>query len=387
MLFALLFPRRGVKPSRRKGPRRLFESLERRDLLSSAPVIDYFEASVGSGQTVNVSGHVTDSDPNAGALTVALSGPLQASVSVDSLGDFSYSGSASSLGTLEAVANDAGTGLSSAPADTTIVNDAPTVGFSVMPTGDGKNVELSGMVQDESPGGLTVSFSGVVSGSVTTDSSGYFVLDTTASALGNVAATTSDPWGVSSPEADSTLTSDPPTISIWSQVTGPNQQITLYGQVTAGVAGGATVSISGVVSGTATTDCYGDLAFTADASGEGSVSATATDVWGQTSSATTTTVIGSIPSVENLSAYPVYDQSNNFVTWELTGTISDFSGSFTLDISGLYSGEYTVTTTPDDDTFTIALPLPETANGDIWVVATNSWGESSESAYTCVWSM
>ena len=49
MLFALLFPQRAVKSSRRKGPRRLFESLESRHLLSSAPVIDLFRSLRGLG--------------------------------------------------------------------------------------------------------------------------------------------------------------------------------------------------------------------------------------------------------------------------------------------------------------------------------------------------
>jgi hypothetical protein len=387
MLFALLFRRRAVKPSRRNRPRKKFESLEKRYVLSSAPMIDYFEASVGSGQTVNVSGHVSDFDPNAGALSVALSGPLTANVSVDSGGNFSYSGSASSLSTLEAVASDAGTGLSSDAATTTIANDAPSLWFSVMPTGDGKNVQISGMVQDESPGGLSVSFSGVVSGSVTTDSSGNFSLETTASALGNVAATTSDAWGVSSSEADSTLSSDPPTVSFWSEPTGSNQEITVYGQVTAGVPNGATVTISGVASGTATADSYGNFSLTADASGEGSLSASATDVWGQTSSTSTTTVLGSVPSIGSLNAVPIYNQSNQFVAWELTGEIYDFAGTFTLNISGIYSGESSVTTTAQDDTFTISIPLPENANGQLTVVATNSWGESSGPAYAYVWSM
>ncbi len=350
-------------------------------------MVDYFEASVGSGQTVNVSGHVSDFDPNAGALSVALSGPLTANVSVDSGGNFSYSGSISSLSTLEAVASDAGTGLSSDAATTTIANDAPSLWFSVTPTGDGKNVQISGMVQDESPGGLSVSFSGVVSGSVTTDSTGNFSFDTTASALGNVAATTSDPWGVGSSEADSTLSSEPPTVSFWSEPTGSNQEITVYGQVTAGVADGATVTISGVVSGTASVDSYGNFSLTADASGEGSLSATATDVWDQTSTTATTTVFGSVPSISGLNAYPIYNQASEFVGWQLTGEIYDFAGAFTLNVSGLYSGEYSVTTTAQDDTFTILIPLPETANGELTVVATNSWGESSESAYAYVWSM
>ena len=134
------------------------------------------------------------------------------------------------------------------------------------------------------------------------------------------------------------LSSEPPTVSIWSEPSGPNQEIMVYGEVTAGVANGATVTISGVARGTATADSYGNFSYTANASGEGSISATATDVWGQTSSTTTAMVLGSVPSIDNLVASPVYDQNDNFVDWELTGTISDFAGTFTLDVSGAISG-------------------------------------------------
>ncbi|HEV7223453.1 MAG TPA: hypothetical protein VGN42_12175, partial [Pirellulales bacterium] len=157
--------------------------------MSSAPVIDFLYAIPASGHTVNVSGHVSDFDPHAGLIGVTISGPVAGGVTADSGGNFSLTGTAASLGTETAVASDAGTGLSSAPFSAPIQNNAPTIsGLSVGPTGNGKYVTISGTVNDESPAGLTVSFSGVASGSATTDASGGFSLYALATGLGTVTA-------------------------------------------------------------------------------------------------------------------------------------------------------------------------------------------------------
>ena len=114
MIFAHWFTSRRSQPRRRKPAPRRFDSLEKRYVLSSAPVIDAMSAIVGSGNTVSISGHVTDLDPNAGAISVSISGPVAATIAADATGRFSYSGPAALLGMEQAVAADVGTGLLSA---------------------------------------------------------------------------------------------------------------------------------------------------------------------------------------------------------------------------------------------------------------------------------
>src|SRR4026209_179960 len=55
---------------------------------------------------------------------------------------------------------------------------------------------LLGSVRDEQPGGLTVQFSGVYTGSVTTDPSGSFSLQVQPSSLGFVYASVTDREGL-----------------------------------------------------------------------------------------------------------------------------------------------------------------------------------------------
>ena len=168
--------------------RRRFESLDRRLCLSGAPMIDMFQAVVGTGQMVNISGHVMDQNPS--GIQVALSGPVSANVSTNSSGFFSYSGAASSLGAESAVATDS-QNQSSSSVQTQIVDNPPVVqNLMVMETGNGQYVTVSGQVQSASPGGLTVSLSGVVTASPVTNSMGQFSVTTQASALGTIDAAT-----------------------------------------------------------------------------------------------------------------------------------------------------------------------------------------------------
>src|SRR5437660_9073679 len=56
---------------------------------------------------------------------------------------------------------------------------------------DGRNVQLSGMVQTDH-GGVVVNFSGVAGGTATVQANGSFSLNTTASALGTITAVATD---------------------------------------------------------------------------------------------------------------------------------------------------------------------------------------------------
>jgi len=86
--------------------------------------------------------------------------------------------------------------------------------FSVSQAGH-HDVQLTGSVSDDGAvSGLTVSFSGVVSGSTTTDEDGDFSCVLTASALGTITATATDDGGLTSDPSSADLTNIAPSISV-----------------------------------------------------------------------------------------------------------------------------------------------------------------------------
>lgn len=288
-----------AKPARtRKQPRicRL-QSLERRQCLSGMPPsITSFSAQVGSGHDVSVSGQVTGMYPG---FQVALSGVVSANVATDASGNFQYVGTANSLGTEYAVATDS-QGNSSSQASTPVVNNSPVIyNFQVFATGNGKQVELKGAVQDESPSGLTVTFSsanvGLAQDSTSTDASGQFDFFTTASALGSVSAVVVDVWGVQSSPAEATLSVPPPQIVGFTYVDQGNGYYQFQGTISDSQPSGITVQLSGLASGSAAVDPSSG-AFVSDsyqlgAHPTGSEYAVATDIWGQTSNTAEITFI------------------------------------------------------------------------------------------------
>lgn len=380
MNFAHWFSFRRPQPRRRKPAPRRFDLLEKRLLLTTAPVIDTLYAVVGDGHTVSISGHVSDFDPSAGAISVAISGPVSANVSVDASGMFSFSGSTLQLGTEQAVATDSGTGLSSGPVNSPIENAAPTIqNFRVNPTGDGKNVLLSGSVQDESPAGLTVSFSGVSSGSTTTDASGNFSLVALASDLGDVTATVSDAWGASSLPATATLSSQPPVVQLDQPQTDSTGMVTVSGYVSDLSPGGESVNISGVVNGTATTDASGYFTLTAQSSGPGTVSVTATNVWNQTSSPAQATVN---PPMTNPSPMSIINLTATYINngfWLITGTVQggDLSTA-TVSYSGTASGSASVDSSTGEFSFTVQTSSQSLYSGTEYVAASDAEGDQSD---------
>jgi hypothetical protein len=344
--------------------------LEKRYLLSSAPVVDFLYAMVGDGHTVNISGHVSDSDPNAGSIGVALSGAINANVTADSGGSFQLSGTAAGLGTETAVASDGGTGLSSQPSQIPVQNNAPQItGLSMGPAGNGKNVVISGTVGDESPEGLIVSFSGVVSGSATTNASGGFSFYGPASGAGTITAATADVWGVAAAPVSGQIVAPTPSVQLDDALADPNGAVTISGHVYDMSPAEDSVTISGIVSGTATPDSSGYFSLTGHVSSAGTVTATATNVWGQTSA----------PMQANVTIYdPPPQILDLYVTmvgpgiWEVAGDISDPTlGDVTVTYSAVNSLSGSVTLEPDGSfNFLIAIP-PNIYYGSITISASD----------------
>src|SRR5260370_34784946 len=109
----------------------------------------------------------------------------------------------------------------------------------------GKWVDLHGVISDPNPTTVVVSFTGVASGSVNPNSSGYFDLQTTASALGTVTATGTDQSG-STASTSATASATAPSLTM-SLAYGPNKQVTLSGQVSDAQPGGLVVTFTRVV--------------------------------------------------------------------------------------------------------------------------------------------
>jgi hypothetical protein len=258
---------------------------------------------------------------------------------------------------------------------TQIIDNPPVVqNLMVTATGNGKFVMISGQVQSASPGGLTVSLSGVVTAAPVTNSMGQFSVTTQASALGTVNAATTDVWGVSSATAQAQLTNTAPSATVMAMQTGPNNTLTISGHVSDMVEGGAVVTVGGIASGTATTDASGNYSLVVQASGQGTITATATDVWGLASQLVQTNYTSQAPVISGFSASV---SSGGY--WIFTGTVNDPSLiGITVTLSGVVGGTCTVRA---DGSFEYDSSLMYgSAEGAEYAKATDSSGNVSNTA-------
>lgn len=274
---------RKTKSSRPLSKRRFrLESLESRNCPSAVGL--EIQAQTAAGHNVAVEGQVMGLESS---YQVALSGPVSASFSLHGSGAFSYIGPATGLGIVTANVSDSDGDTAQASAN---ISDPPPQVSSLMveATGQGKQVDVSGTVTAQSPGGLSVQFSGsagLAASSATTDSGGNFSLLTTATGLGNVSAMVTDVWGVSSPTLTTTLEVARPQIIGFTAVRLGNGLWQFQGTVSGPDASGDSVQLSGLASATATPNASGTFSETVYlGNGPSGVEyATATDIWGQTS--------------------------------------------------------------------------------------------------------
>lgn len=166
-------------------------------------------------------------------------------------------------------------------------NQAPSITLNIA-YGSQRMVTLSGQVTDENPGGLTVTFTGVVQGSVVTNPDGTFSIQLEASALGTVEATTIDGGGLWSNTATAEVVSDPPLITDISCTQGASNVFTFRGRVVDESAAGLTIRFAGLnsVEGlTVTVEADGTYCFVVQLqpNEEGTVTAVTYDWWGQQS--------------------------------------------------------------------------------------------------------
>jgi large repetitive protein len=231
---------------------------------------------------VVLSGVVSDSNP--ADVCVSFAGAASGSTGCDSNGNFSYTTSSANLGKVHAVAVD-GAGLSSGPAFGRITVPPPIVSLSIT-YGSQRTVTLSGQVTDLDASSLSVTFTGVASGSVAVNPDGIFTLTTTATGLGTIQASTTDLWGQASNTAQVTVSALPPSITSFTATCLGGNLWTLSGTVTDQTSpAGLSVQfggLSGVTGQTATVGANGAFSLTVQIpSGvSGTVTAEATDWWG-----------------------------------------------------------------------------------------------------------
>lgn len=178
------------------------------------------------------------------AIQVAFSGAVSGSAQVDANGFFGLMTTDASLGQVSAVAVD-DQGVASDVAATTIAVAPPTVTLSIA-YGAQRQVTLTGQVSGVDAGGIAVSFTGKVTGSVVTDAAGTFSFTAEASGLGDIQAVATDSWGSQSDPAVVTVASMKPVITNFNRCAGSNARIWIItGSVVDESPAGLVISFSG----------------------------------------------------------------------------------------------------------------------------------------------
>ena len=238
---------------------------------------------VNQQTSLNLLASASDADGDALTLvSVTPQGATAGTLTFTSSGLIDYTAASSSGGdTYECVVSDGVT--------TTSVNFSVLVNYYTPPEItvsveylSNRMVTLSGRVTDDQPGGHTITFDGVIQGSVTADEYGYYSYTAEATALGTVYVVTENASGFASNTAEAMLASSPPMIVSFYHVVHLDGTVSFIGTVMDESVGGITVTFGYALDGE-TVICFasGDfsLRVVLEADGE-SASAMATDWWG-----------------------------------------------------------------------------------------------------------
>ncbi len=235
-----------------------------------------------SGTNVLLSGTLNDPQPS--NVQVNFGGVVNASAYTDSTGFFSLLTPANGLGDVTASTqpSDCKTPIN---ADVLLTSTGPTITNLAVVYGTNCSVTISGQVNDVSPGGLSVTFSGVTNGTTTTNVDGTFSATLTASQLGQITVSVTNNWGVSAQNAAVSLASNGPTIQSFDVSHGDGNIWWLEGTVndTSDQAVRLTFSgMAGLAGASTTTDADGnfELGIWLAPTGNTVITAIATDCWG-----------------------------------------------------------------------------------------------------------
>lgn len=255
------------------------EALETRDC-PTAPQIT-MNVTLLDDQMVRLSGTVMDEMPS--SVFITFSGVVSDQTVPEPGGNYSLDVQASQLGWIYAQGVD-DEAFGSNIVSYQLTSAVPSITLSVS-YGTQRTVTLSGSVTDEVRGGRLVAFTGRVENSVFTQADGTFSLTVEAAGLGNVLASTTDPWGQASNTAQVTLTSLAPFINYF-EVTHEPQGWVFLGHVNDESPEGLIVQLGGIPSlegQTATVDSTGWFMFTVQlipGVDRGTATAQVTDWWG-----------------------------------------------------------------------------------------------------------
>jgi hypothetical protein len=183
--------------------------------------------------------------------------------------------------------------------ETVIVNNLPPTITASISYGGLRSVTISGQVMDSSPAGLTVTLSGMVTGTTITDANGFYTFTVDASGLGQVLVSTVDAGGLASNVAQVTVACAAPQINDFLAQHLVFDFWTVSGTVNAPDAASLVITLGGLLSLAnvqVTVQSDGSFTYTwelANPFEAGIVTAVTTDCWGQQSNIATYLVVPS----------------------------------------------------------------------------------------------
>jgi hypothetical protein len=244
----------------------------------------------------------------------------------------------------------------------------------------GTNVMLRGTLVDLQPASCEVTFSGVVTGDAEADSAGTFALFTPASALGTITAQAVDGDNLQSNQAQATITSNSPSITLTASSQGANGAVTLSGRVTDESPIGLVVTFRGAVTATAVTDLNGNYSLTTTAWSPGNVTAQTADAWGLASNTPSATLANTAPVISNFTAVPT---SGGY--WTFQGQVTDeYAPGETVRLWGIPTlngtGGSTTVTVGSNGWFEYSVQLTSQDHGCVSAQATDWQGLTSDVA-------
>jgi hypothetical protein len=236
----------------------------------------------------------------------------------------------------------------------------------------GHVAQLSGSLSENNPVNATVTFSGAVSGTTTTDSYGNFSYSTTNAVLGTVTAAAVDQLGQRY-STQASLQVAAPVISL-TLTYGPRHTATLSGKVNDIDPGGRTVTITGVASGSVTTNSDGTYSVTTTVSALGSIQASTVDLWGQNSNVAAVSYTDKAPQITNFTA-----TEGQMRMWTFSGTVeAQYAPGLVVTFGGLASLQNQTATVGADGSFSLTIQLQPGETGYATAQVTDWWGLQSQ---------
>jgi hypothetical protein len=228
-------------------------------------------------------------------------------------------------------------------------------------------VELSGVVTDEHPTTVQLTFSGVASGTARPGADGHYSVQLPATSLGQVQVVALDDQNLSSNPVSAAFTTQGIRITL-SVTRGSSQQVTVSGQVSDEFPAGRVVTLSGAAQGVATTDSQGRYSLTTNLTGSGRVTAVAADQWGMGGCLTEGLCIlalldGALPLPSGFVDFSCSESADGM--WTFTGHTDPSYAGDTVEFSGIPAVDGQQTTVQPDGSFSLTVPVPPGENGNV----------------------